>query len=242
MAARRNPFTFARRAGSRPTTRGNLFGIACDCADCGIVGSLDRQLSLGGRAHDRPAHDRPTSVAPQALQCGPSADGPEGTAGPSSMPPAKLANKRLCKELDDLEAEKPAACTVALFAESNLFRWRATVDGPPGTPYEGGRFVLDIRFPLDYPFKPPRVSFATKVYHPNIDHTGACCLDVLDSDWCPALTVANVLNCIIGLLADPCPEEQRFPLLPDVAEIYRQDRLRFATIAADWTRLHAAPG
>ena len=236
-SSRCNPFTFARRAGARPTTRGNLFGIACGCTDCGIVGTLDRQLSLG--AHDRPASN---SAVPQTMQCEPSIDGPEGTAGPSSMPPAKLANKRLCKELDDMEAEKPAACTVALFAESNLFRWRATVDGPPGTPYEGGRFVLDIRFPLDYPFKPPRVSFTTQVYHPNIDHTGACCLDVLDTDWCPALTIASVLNCVIGLLADPCPEEQRFPLLPDVAEIYRKDRQRFDATAADWTKLHAAPG
>ena len=27
--------------------------------------------------------------------------------------------------------------------------------------------MLDLRFPPDYPFKPPRVSFVTPLYHPN---------------------------------------------------------------------------
>ena len=36
------------------------------------------------------------------------------------------------------------------------------------TPYEGGKFLVDIIIPPDYPFKPPKMKFDTKIWHPNI--------------------------------------------------------------------------
>ena len=37
------------------------------------------------------------------------------------------------------------------------------IAGPEGTPYEGGKFKFDLKFPAEYPFKPPKISFSTKV-------------------------------------------------------------------------------
>jgi len=111
--------------------------------------------------------------------------------------------------------------------------------GPEGTPYQGGVFNVKIQFPPDYPFKPPKVSFLTKVYHPNINSNGSICLDILKEQWSPALTVSKVLLSICSLLSDANPDD---PLVPDIAHIYKTDRKKYESIAREWTMKHAMQG
>jgi ubiquitin-protein ligase len=63
--------------------------------------------------------------------------------------------------------------------------------GPGDSPYSGGVFFVLIHFPPDYPFKPPKVQFQTKVYHPNVNSQGSICLDILKEQWSPALTISK---------------------------------------------------
>uniref|UniRef100_A0A493SVL0 UBC core domain-containing protein n=1 Tax=Anas platyrhynchos platyrhynchos TaxID=8840 RepID=A0A493SVL0_ANAPP len=81
----------------------------------------------------------------------------------------------------------------------NIYEWRSTILGPPGSVYEGGVFFLDITFTPEYPFKPPKVTFRTRIYHCNINSQGVICLDILKDNWSPALTISKVLLSIFYL-------------------------------------------
>ena len=76
-----------------------------------------------------------------------------------------------------------------------------------GSPYSGGVYFLDIHFPPDYPFKPPKLTFRTRIYHCNINSNGQICLDILKDQWSPALTISKVLLSICSLLTDANPSE-----------------------------------
>ncbi len=108
--------------------------------------------------------------------------------------------------------------------------------GPVGTPYEGGLFFLDITFPADYPFKPPKVAFVTSIMHPNVNATGGICLDILTKTWSPALTIGKVLLSIMSLLNEPNFAD---PLAGDVARIHANDPAKYAAAVREHTRKHA---
>ncbi|CAI2382386.1 unnamed protein product [Moneuplotes crassus] len=116
-----------------------------------------------------------------------------------------------------------------------MYRWSGSIVGPADTPYEGGIFFLNIEFPGDYPFKPPKIVFTTKVYHPNINSTGSICVDILKDQWSPALTISKVLISISTLLDDPNPDD---PLVPEIAQEYLNNREAYDEKAKEWTNTY----
>jgi ubiquitin-conjugating enzyme E2 D/E len=119
---------------------------------------------------------------------------------------------------------------------NDLYVWNATLVGPSDSPYQGGVFQLSLVLPVNYPFKPPKVTFTTKIFHPNISPGGAICLDILKDQWSPALSISKVLLSISSLLTDANPKD---PLVPEIARIYVEDRAAFDQTAREWTRLYA---
>nr|GMD29162.1 Trans-cinnamate 4-monooxygenase [Ipomoea batatas] len=115
----------------------------------------------------------------------------------------------------------------------DMFHWQATIMGPTDSPYAGGVFLVSIHFPPDYPFKPPKVAFRTKLFHPNINSNGSICLDILKEQWSPALTISKVLLSICSLLTDPNPDD---PLVPEIAHMYKTDRAKYEATARSWTQ------
>jgi len=136
-----------------------------------------------------------------------------------------------------MQTDLTGNCTAGPVDEANLYTWSGTIVGPEGSPYAGGLFLLDIAFPVDYPFKPPKVVFTTKVFHPNVNSQGGICLDILKDQWSPALSIGKVLLSISSLLTDPNPKD---PLVPDIAHLYETDRAKFNQIAREWTLRYAS--
>jgi len=142
---------------------------------------------------------------------------------------------RIKKELESLEKDPPSNCSAAP-EDNDMYHWSGTIIGPAGSVYEGGIFSLSIEFPPNYPFKPPKVRFLTRIYHPNIHSGGGICLDILKNNWSPALTVSKVLISICSLLDDPNPDD---PLVPEIADMYTKNRLQYDITAREWTAFYA---
>ena len=145
--------------------------------------------------------------------------------------------KRILREIQDLTRDPLGNCSAGPTDTDNLFSWSATIVGPEDSPYAGGLFHLSIQIPTDYPFHPPVFTFKTKVFHPNINAQGGICLDILKTEWSPALSIGKVLLSISSLLTDPNPRD---PLVPEVATLYENNRTEYNCLAREWTLRYAA--
>ena len=146
-----------------------------------------------------------------------------------------MALKRINKELQDLGKDPPENCSAGPIGD-DMFQWNATIMGPSDSHYAGGVFFLNINFPPDYPFKPPKLHFVTKIYHCNVHSNGSICLDILKDQWSPALTISKVLLCISSLMTDPNPND---PFVPEIAQLLLRDKPKHDATAREWTQKYA---
>ena len=147
------------------------------------------------------------------------------------------AIKRLQKELREFEADAPDGMSAGPKSADNFASWSAIIPGPPDSPYEGGIFSLELDYPMDsYPFKPPKATFVTKIFHPNVSEKGEVCLDILKEKWTPALTIGKVLLTISSLMEDPNPDN---PLNQEAGSLLSKDPQEFRKVASEWTATYA---
>ena len=146
-----------------------------------------------------------------------------------------MSVKRIKKELEEIHQDPPFNCSAGP-VDDDITHWNATILGPEKTPYENGVFYIDIKFPKEYPFVPPKVFFKTKIYHCNVNSNGGICLDILKDQWSPALTITKVLISICSLLNDCNPDD---PLVTSIAKLYKEDREKHDKTAMEWTQMFA---
>ena len=149
--------------------------------------------------------------------------------------PNSWRNKRLRNELKQLLVDPPQgirACPV----DDEYSHWQASIEGPPASVYEGGKFYVHLELPRSYPMKPPRARFLTRILHPNVNRHGNVGMDCLRHNWSLALTIPKILVSIQSILTDPYCDLNMEPI---VAHMYKEDRQLFDMIASDWTRKFA---
>jgi ubiquitin-conjugating enzyme (huntingtin interacting protein 2) len=120
---------------------------------------------------------------------------------------------------------------------SYLDHLKGLIQGPEGSAYENGWFMLDLKLDPGYPFYPPRITFDTKIWHPNISsETGVICLDILKQAWSPVLTIKTALLSIQSLLQSPEPNDPQDAV---VAEQLLTHPEEFQKTARFWTETYA---
>lgn len=120
--------------------------------------------------------------------------------------------------------------------ESNLLELSCVILGPENSVYEGGKFVLKINVPPEYPFKCPTAKFETNIYHPNVSPSGEVCLKSLQERWKAGNMISDLIDFVVNVLASPNVDD---PLSADVAFVYKTDYERYKQIGKEWTTTYA---
>ncbi|CAF1167982.1 unnamed protein product [Adineta ricciae] len=156
-----------------------------------------------------------------------------------SAPQYKNKLKAIHIQLVSLQTSMEPGWSLKHYDPDELNPWELIVEGPAGTPYENGRFQVTVRFPFEYPFKAPEISFITKILHPNIHPNGYICLEVLIRDtWSPTRSIRFLLKSIQKLLANPNFDDF---IYPEAAFLFKDDRDKFQQKAIEWTKTFATP-
>lgn len=146
------------------------------------------------------------------------------------------ATRRLQKELADIRQAGLKSFRDIQVDESNILAWQGLLV-PDQPPYSKGAFKIDIQFPAEYPFKPPKLSFKTRIYHPNVDEKGQICLPIVSAEnWKPATKTDQVIQALVSLVNEPEPDH---PLRGDLAEEYIKERKKFMKNAEEFTKRHS---
>lgn len=82
----------------------------------------------------------------------------------------------VAKEVGKMMQSPPEGIKIHI-NEADITDIQATIEGPEGTPYEGGRFRVKIVLGENYPSGPPKGFFVTKIFHPNVDKKGSICVN-----------------------------------------------------------------
>nr|POF03893.1 ubiquitin conjugating enzyme e2 b [Quercus suber] len=147
-----------------------------------------------------------------------------------SLPPS-YRTRSLCSllslfraEYGDIQNTPPPGCRVKLAKEDDM---------------NGGVFHIQITLPKDYPFKPPTLSFRTKIYHPNVtnDERGSMCLGMLRADeWKPPNKIVDVLKLVRAVLAAPQADDA---VETGIADEFKTNRQSFDRTAKAWVLKYA---
>jgi ubiquitin-conjugating enzyme E2 Z len=92
--------------------------------------------------------------------------------------------------------------------EEDMLKGYALIIGPQETPYFGGNYFFELKYPSDYPHSPPKVNFCTNGdgirFNPNLYTNGKVCISLLNTwrgeQWTSCQSISTVLLNLCTLL------------------------------------------
>uniref|UniRef100_A0A8I3PRZ1 UBC core domain-containing protein n=1 Tax=Canis lupus familiaris TaxID=9615 RepID=A0A8I3PRZ1_CANLF len=129
--------------------------------------------------------------------------------------------KRIQKELAEISLDLPPNCSAGPKGD-NIYEWRWTILGPPGSVYEDCN-----------PVDPLVGSIATHYLTNRAEHDR---IARQWTNWSPASTISKILLSICSLLTDCNPVD---PLVGSIATHYLTNRAEHDRIARQWTKRYA---
>uniref|UniRef100_A0A7C9CIW0 E2 ubiquitin-conjugating enzyme n=2 Tax=Opuntia streptacantha TaxID=393608 RepID=A0A7C9CIW0_OPUST len=117
----------------------------------------------------------------------------------------KACVKRLQKEFRAL-CKEPVPHIVARPSPNDILEWHYVLEGSEGTPFAGGYYYGKIKFPPEYPFKPPGITMTT----PNgrFMTQKKICLSMSDfhpESWNPMWSASSILTGLLSFMLDNSP-------------------------------------
>lgn len=108
------------------------------------------------------------------------------------------------------------------------------------TPFYGGIFRCKLVIDGDFPNKPPKGYFLTKIFHPNVaTPSGDICVNTLKRDWNPAKwSLSHIFQIIRCLLIVPFPESA---LNEEAGRLFMENYDEYFSQAKLYTGIHAKP-
>ena len=150
-----------------------------------------------------------------------------------------MSRKRLDREIHENRMSMPPGVMSILLVEDKIENWDVTIIGPQDTPYEGGKFIVNIDFSYNYPFAAPRTQFKTKIYHPSVDqNTGSICQDALGVKdiWVPTKNGRTVIQYLIDFMKYPMDGHNCWS---DIAQLCSNNYEKFYATARDYNFKYA---
>jgi ubiquitin-conjugating enzyme E2 S len=141
------------------------------------------------------------------------------------------------RELKELRTSPPEGIRVQL-SEESVLDLIGIVEGPEGTPYQGGYFRVKFEFTEEFPAAPPKCRFTTKIFHPNVSSAGEICVSTLKKDWKPSYGIGHILVTIKCLLIYPNPDSA---LDEEAGKLLQENYESYCERAKLITSVHATP-
>jgi ubiquitin-conjugating enzyme E2 M len=148
--------------------------------------------------------------------------------------PTKSCQIRVQHDLDDFNPSAYPGVTITLPDPNDLQSFIVRLQPSQGI-WAGGNFDFKFTIPDDFPFERPSVRCETRVWHPNIEETGAVCLNILRDNYTPVTSIGHLVVGLQFLFDEPNPLS---PLNQEASQQFASNRAAFEIRAREYMRLY----